>query len=595
MAMALCIVSVAAQQRSRVVMKIDNENYYIHRPTAGQTVQELSLLYGLTEEEIRSANKNFQSDTLTTDVTLRIPCWERTSRLAPRRSDSRYERHAVQNGESLMDVAINYAISLDTLIVDNPGMDITDISSLRTLNIRKDCTRKTQIDEIEAAARAYAELLGLLSTRYHFITVEAGQTIYSLAAAYCHSPEELANENGNPNVLQTGQVLKCAHHASPTHIPFATTTQSGTLLDSLTIEPDEFRRFDKEVLTVSLLLPLTSAGGTKIRGSFVEFYQGALLAAEDLKRDGKKIELHLFDIDGKDAAQMDEYVRDNEVFERTDLFIGPVYEEGLEPLSELAATTSKTIVSPLASNIEGEWGRHLYRLAPTDSTRLDKLAGIIGEQTNVILVYPATYDQAMEQEMLTLLGEHPYGKVIYNEQFEVDSLNSSPIEELMVKDDNLFMVLSDNEIDTDRSLAIISSMMNSRQSKYGIRRVPIRVIGNANWARYKNMDKNLLFKLDVSFLAPYHADRSNERTKEFDRRFIEAFGRQPSTFAYRAYDALKLFGSAIWEGGDLTAALNGSVEELLQVPYSFVEERGIMVNDAWPLINYRPNYTIEVR
>ncbi|MBR1958337.1 MAG: hypothetical protein IKA28_05000, partial [Tidjanibacter sp.] len=141
----------------------------------------------------------------------------------------------------------------------------------------------------------------------------------------------------------------------------------------------------------------------------------------------------------------------------------------------------------------------------------------------------------------------------------------------------------------------ISSIMNSRQPKYGTRRVPVRVIGHGDWAKYKNMDRNLLFKLDVSYLATYHADRGNKRIKEFDRRFIEAFGRQPSMFAYKAYDAVKLFGSAMFEGGDLTAALNGSVTPLLQVPYSFTEENGIMVNDAWPLVNYRPGYSIEVK
>ena len=144
-------------------------------------------------------------------------------------------------------------------------------------------------------------------------------------------------------------------------------------------------------------------------------------------------------------------------------------------------------------------------------------------------------------------------------------------------------------------MAIISSIMNSRQPKYGTTRVPIRVVGNAAWERYRNMDKNLLFKLDVSYLINYHADRGNQAVREFDRRFIRAFGRQPSTFAYRAYDAVRLFATAMFAGGDLTAELNGSVTPLLQIPYSFTEEDGIMVNDSWALVNYRPNYTVEVR
>ena len=76
---------------------------------------------------------------------------------------------------------------------------------------------------------------------------------------------------------------------------------------------------------------------------------------------------------------------------------------------------------------------------------------------------------------------------------------------------------------------------------------------------------------------------------------MEAFGRAPSMFAYRAYDAVRLFASAIYEGGDVAMEVNGSVVPLLQTRYSFVEEGGNMVNDSWVLVNYRPNYRIEVK
>ena len=358
--------------------------------------------------------------------------------------------------------------------------------------------------------------------------------------------------------------------------------------DSVEIALDTLRlaTFDDEVLTVSLLLPMTSKGG-KVRGNFVEFYQGAMLAAEELKAEGHNISLRLHDVAHNPQLVSEIVTTDTE----TDLFIGPIYEDDIHPLAGI----DRPVVLPLTSKLDSIRGRNLYRLVPTDSTRNDKLTGMVGPETNVIMVHTASIDEQMESDMLALLGDHPYGKVIFNEEFVVDSLNSRPIEELMVEDDNLFMVLADNEIDTDRTLAIISSIMNSRQPKYGTRRVPVRVIGHADWAKYKNMDRNLLFKLDVSYLATYHADRGNKRIKEFDRKFIEAFGRQPSMFAYKAYDAVKLFGSAMFEGGDLTAALNGSVTPLLQVPYSFTEENGIMVNDAWPLVNYRPGYSIEVK
>lgn len=584
------------QQRSDVVVAIDSQNYFIHTLSAGEGVAEVAGLYGLSAGEICEANQIAEGEEVAEGRVLRVPCYERVSKLAPKRGDRRFERYAVGQGESLFDVAVANAISLDTLVVDNPGVDVTDISGIRTLNVRLSAKGQTQLPEIERASRRYAALLNGLSTEYEYFVVESGQTLYSLGVKHCTGVDVLAEENGFPEVIHAGQVLKCAHghgkHEPLERVTVADVEEFVAQADSVAIEEElvvSLEQFGDEVLSVALMLPMTNNG--KVRGNFVEFYQGALLAAEDLKREGRSLDLKLYDV-AHNPAQVEEIVAQDELAGGViDLFVGPVYEEDVAPLRGV----NKPVVLPLTSKLDSVKGRHLYRLAPTSEGRKDKLGGMIAPTTNVIMVYTSSYDEEMEREMLDVVGDHPFGKVIFTENFEVDSLQSRPIEELMTVEDNLFVVLADNEIETDRSLAIISSIMNSRQPKYGTTRVPIRVVGNAAWERYRNMDKNLLFKLDVSYLINYHADRGNRAVREFDKRFISAFGRQPSSFAYRAYDAVRLFGTAMFAGGDLTAELNGSVTPLLQVPYSFTEEDGIMVNDSWALVNYRPNYTVEVK
>lgn len=592
------LVGMSAQSvRSEMVVEIDGRNYYIHTMGSGETLADVAATYALDAGEVMQENRIVQNDTIEAGRVLRIPCYERLSRLNPRRGDKRFDRVVPKKGESIFELAMEHAISLDTLIADNAGLNITDISNNAAINVRKSATRQTQLAEIEKSSRKMAAILNALSKHYEYFVVESGQTLYSLAANHAVSVEQMLKLNGNPMRIYVGMALRVPRMVGPAPMNYHITDFENEILtgqeaDSLVVDGENgltLAQFEGDVLTVSLMLPLTNKG--KVRGNFVEFYQGALLAAEELKAEGKSLNLRLHDVSHnpeKVAAILEE---ETTTGERSDLFIGPIYEEDIAPLAGI----DRPVVLPLTSRLDSIAGRNLYRLVPTDSAKVSKLSGMIGPETNVIMVYTPSIDENMEREMLELLGDHPYGKVIYNEEFVVDSLMSSPIEELMVKDDNLFMVLADNEIDTDRSLAIISSMMNSRQPKYGTNRVPIRVIGNADWAKYRNMDRNLLFKLDVSYLVPYHADRGNQRVKEFDRKFIGTFGHQPSMFAYRAYDALKLFGTAMFEGGDLTAALNGSVTQLLQVPYSFTEEAGVMVNDAWALVNYRPNYTIEVK
>lgn len=593
-----CLLSLSAQSvRSKEVVYIDSHNYYIHPVAQGESIADIAALYSLSDSEIIEENDlDPVAPAIHAGMVLRVPCYERISRLQPKRGDERYDRYRPSGGESLFKVAVDFAIAIDTLVEDNPGLDVTNIRNKTSLFVRRSASGKTQLTDIATQSRRYAALLKSLSRENNYFTVEQGGTLYSLALEHGVDVEDLAEENGNPELLYEGMVLKTPRKKAKTlagDYEAAIKSDIVEYLDSLSTHDVVFRPFEKDVLTVSLMLPLSDTLG-RVRGSFVEFYQGALLAVEDFKKEGRSVDIQLFDTRNS-AAYVDVLVEHEQMLDNTDLFIGPIYERNAEAVVEYAAQRGVPVVSPLATTTSGTYGRHYYRLAPTPTSRIDKLGGLVAPETNVIMVYTASNDEQMEREMLELLGDHPYGKVIYNEHFELDSLQSRPIEELMAEDDNLFVVLSDNEIDTDRSLAIISSIMNSRQPKYASRRVPVRVVGNAAWARYRNMDKNLLFKLDVTYLANYHADRGNARVREFDRRFIENFGRTPSMFAYRAYDAVRLFANAIYSGGDLVAELNGSVVPLLQTPYSFTEEGGNMVNDAWVLVNYRPNYTIEVR
>lgn len=607
----LCgVVGVSGQtERSRRVISIDSRNYFLHTVCEGQSVGDIAALYSLSDGEVVEENDlDPVAPAIAVGDILRVPCYERVSKLQPKRGDERFDRYRPMGGESLFKVAVDFAISLDTLVEDNPGVDPANIRNRTTLSVRKSAAGKSQMAEIAQQSRELARVLNALSRKSDYVVVEQGQTLYSIAVERGVDVADLQDDNGNPSHIYEGMMLKVVRgEGAVADKVTLVTSEIGEWLDSLATPTREHRfpwtrdREDDQV-RVAVMLPLSDTLG-RVRGSFVEFWQGAQIAArevnEELAESGsdRSVQLQLFDTKNS-VAQVEAIMNSEEMAEWSpSLFVGPIYERNQEPVLEYIAESERNIpiISPLATTTKGEYGRHYYRLSPTPRSRENRLAGMVGPETNVIMVYTATIDKKMEQEVLSLLGDHPYGKVVYDKNFVVDSLVSRPIEELMAEEDNLFVVLADNELYTDRSLAIISSMMNSRQPKYGLRRVPIRVLGNADWAKYKNMDKNLLFKLDVSYLAAYHADRGDVRVRAFDRKFMREYGRAPSSFAYRAYDAVKLFVGAMCGYGDLTSELNGSVTPLLQTRYSFSEEGGNMVNDCWMLVNYRPNYTIEVR
>ncbi len=116
--------------------------------------------------------------------------------------------------------------------------------------------------------------------------------------------------------------------------------------------------------------------------------------------------------------------------------------------------------------------------------------------------------------------------------------------------DNVFVVLAGDETSMDLILAALSS---GRTAGWRVPRTHIMVVGDSRWVRYRNLDRSLFFKLNVSFVTSYHADRGNEAVLHFDRRYIEAFGRVPSLLSYSGYDAVKMFGGAVAAGNAVPA------------------------------------------
>ena len=163
--------------------------------------------------------------------------------------------------------------------------------------------------------------------------------------------------------------------------------------------------------------------------------------------------------------------------------------------------------------------------------------------------------------------------------------------------ENVIVVLSSDETTTDAILAYISSIQNSLIAR-SVLNPSIRVVGSSRWARFRNIEKNLFFKLNLRYVTSYHADRGNQRVLNFDRRYIADFGSIPSLYAYRGYDVTKLFvGTVKLHGSNFVRYLNEAELPLLQTPYRFVQKAPgrKFENGEWALVCYNNNYTIEVR
>lgn len=588
-AACLCIgltpVSASApqSQKSETIVYIGGEKFYIHTVQPGQTLYSIARLYGVSEQTLVAYNPTM-ADVLKADQNVKIPVPAPQMQPDEAPLTARQEKklrkkfilHTVEAHETLYAISKRYGISVETLLEDNENLDPTHLTIGGTLLVRKKEVGKTSNAENLAELEEYKEKLNSVPTDgFRYYVVRPGDTMYSLAHANRTTEQTLSelNEGLSSATLKAGAIIKLPTADAP-----ATAEQPA---DTLTVRPPAEKLLTLALdaaLRLSLLLPATTDG--RPNASYTEFYQGFLLGVDQLRRDGRSVRLDVFDT-AHDPAKVTTLVADS-ALTRSQLIVGPVYEDELAPVLRIAEQEGIPVVSPLAT-IDHTHSDVLFQMAPDPAQKYAKLARPLNSGRRVVLIYSQHTDTAFEQAVKALIPDVGYETFRYEQGSNIGSI-------LSARDSALLVVLSGKETEVDSILAALASASSNIIAR-GHSAPQYDVIGGPHWNRFDNIDRNLFFKNRVNFISTYHAKRDDERIRTFDNRYISAFGSLPTLYSYRGYDAAVLFGSAMFD--DINSFFDDETFTPLQTPYRFTRTAdGNRVNTEWVRVVYNDNYTI---
>lgn len=590
-------IDVQPVEKSTVIVFINGQKFYVHTVKTGDTLYSLAKTYEVSEELIRQHNANMGSE-LKIDQTVKIPVPEsaQKSAKAEKRRKRDFLTHKVQAGQTLYAIARDYNISVATLREDNPSLNPQSLPVGETLWIRRAAVGKSNEQQTQAEIAEYAATLNSVTDDdgYDHHVVQPGETIYSLSRRFGITEEEFARLNDVSAGLKAGAMIRIPR-------PEQAEEEVVEVEQPQSTADVHFRALaSTEPLNVALMLPMNIEN--RANASYVEFYQGFLLGMETLKNTGRgESKLTVYNT-SHDQLKVDEIVRST-MFEGTNLIVGPVYEDELAPVIRYAEQNSVPVVSPLA-NISAVESPALYQLSPSAERKYDKVADLVNGEREIFMIYADSYDQEFEAEAKQLLHGRPYHSYTYSFDDQKSKFRARTADApfdvidgmdtvLMSETPRLFIVLANKEVDVDRILGTISS------SKVAIseRSIPCAeytVLGTSRWGRFSNIDHTTYFNNNVVMISTYHAKRDAQAIREFDSRYIEAYGGLPSLYAYRGYDAAILFCGGM--RGDIEYNMLDKRYTPLQTVYKFVQEgeNGKYVNQEWMRINYNSNYTITV-
>lgn len=590
-------IDVQPVEKSTVIVFINGQKFYVHTVKSGDTLYSLAKTYEVSEELIRQHNANMGSE-LKIDQTVKIPVPEsaQKSAKAEKRRKKDFLTHKVQAGQTLYAIARDYNISVATLREDNPSLNPQSLPVGETLWIRRAAVGKSNEQQTQAEIAEYAATLNSVTDDdgYDHHVVQPGETIYSLSRRFGITEEEFARLNDVSAGLKAGAMIRIPR-------PEQAEEKVVDVEQPQSTADVHFRALaSTEPLNVALMLPMNIEN--RANASYVEFYQGFLLGMETLKNTGRgESKLTVYNT-SHDQLKVDEIVRST-MFEGTNLIVGPVYEDELAPVIRYAEQNSVPVVSPLA-NISAVESPALYQLSPSAERKYDKVADLVNGEREIFMIYADSYDEEFEAEAKQLLHGRPYHSYTYSFDDQKSKFRARTADApfdvidgmdtvLMSETPRLFIVLANKEVDVDRILGTISS------SKVAIseRSIPCAeyaVLGTSRWGRFSNIDHTTYFNNNVVMISTYHAKRDAQAVREFDSRYIEAYGGLPSLYAYRGYDAAILFCGGM--RGDIEYNMLDKRYTPLQTVYKFVQEgeNGKYVNQEWMRINYNSNYTITV-
>jgi LysM repeat protein len=568
--MALRIpVKAASEQTEKIAPQIrdrrDESKFIYHTLKPGETIYFLSKAYGVSENEIISANPGVDLNKIPVNSEIAIPKREFMSdKQKFNDQNSKIIYHKVVKGESLASIASKYGLTVRELRKENRNTRFPQVGEyLRVPNLK--------FTEIESVAPIVTDTVKIIP--------ELPAVVYERPAGYT----PVKNLKGSLNVAVI--------------LPFylAENSQRSYIDSSKSVKGKKIKKL------------INRPEGWIYDRDFIELYQGILIAADTLSSLGLDINLNVFDIKS-DSSELISLIKQGKL-EGMDLIIGPVWSENLSIVAAYAGPLGIPVVSPvlLYNNKVLENNPSLFLSNSTLGVAQKALAKKVSEyyDHNFVFIHADTSgsDQDVKNFKAAIISElsnkMPFEEIRFKEfifysrsAFENDSINRLA-HALSEKENNMIIIASEDGPVISETIQEIHGLLKKFDMKlFGY--PAMRDLINQN-----NLDPKYYFDLSVMLYSPFWIDFNKMDVRHFNSDFRGKFLTEPSEMSYswQGYDITYYFlsGLALY-GKEFLNHPEIHNPDLLQTQYDFrrAKQADGFENQKLYLIKYSNNYVIEL-
>lgn len=536
-------LSVAAVSQSA---PIDQNVHFKHTVISGETVYSISRMYNTSVEEIHRLNPGAKEGIGVGEV-LTIP----QRRVISEVKEENYRYHTILPKETLYSVSRTYSLKPEDIIAANPGLTVETFQIGKTIRV--------------PFFESYQVIKPFESQTTDIVhKVSRGETLYSISRQYSVDVSKL--QEVNPILaggLKTNMELIIPVKKSSLEV---TNKQLENNVNRLLTQRTSPKRVD--VMRVGLLLPfLDESGGAHLR--LQEYYEGFLLAVNELKSRGADLELFVFEIGkGSDTKKLESLLQTMEM-QSLNLVIGGVNDAQIRVISDFSKERNIKYVVPFSqSNGEILNNGNIFQVNPLQKSQIDKASNAFIQtfrNANVVFVNGGQNDK---MEFITQLQNSLRNSSIRYETISATSTLDSTILTLLKTTGENIIIPTSGDINTLRRVIEELKKVEESNSEY-----QLRLFGYPEWQTYNNLIDDY-HHFGTYIYTPFFVDNSASDTKIFKDSFEKWYDRNlldtNPGYGMWGYDTGLFFLTALQQyGANFEQNINRVRVNSLQFPFHF--------------------------
>ena len=586
-------------------LKAQNDSYFTHTVSKGQTLYSISRMYEVSVDDIIALNPEC-TQKLAIGYKLKIAQKKKEETTANENNEKRY--HTIQPGETLYRLGQKYGITPQEICAANPGLSIGNFRAGEVILIPRTQTVQQPISPVQPQEEEKNRTETEIRTTHK---VEKGETLYSLARRYGITEEELlaANPEIKKKKLKRKSIIaipyskqELAQKAEQEKKKIEKEQSNAEIFRKIEEEENKNNQEKGQALKVAVVLPfMLGTYSPTEQTRMVEYYEGFLMAVERLKQYGYSFEINTYD-SGKESNSLAPLL-DSGKLDDANIIFGALYPSHNKPLAQFAKKKDIPLVIPFTSK-EDEIFRNpmVYVVNTMQSYFFSEVIDHFTRKFSDANIIFVENDNNNKKEFVSTLkksldkNKQPY-TTLSMELFTGQEPDYLSIKTAMKSDrKNIFIPTSGSETTLSSLLSPLLLMKNDT-----INEIPeFTLFGYPEWQIYASNMQSKMYEVGTYFYTSFFSHASFAETARFQQSYTEWYSHMYQNiyprYSMLGYDTGYCFLLAAGKyGKNMADNINNVTFTPIQTGFKFerVNNWGGFVNKKIYFVHYTPEYKVE--